>query len=205
MPKSTRFCALVQFQNPNYSYFHYISLHYIACLWLMLEDEQFFDAVWEDVTVSKAQIWQCVRGWRARPPAVEESGGGGGGYLPALTQHSSSMKDYSCGPCIRKVCFSQPFLLRNHGDMTFQHGFIGVCICILWRPNSSTSTPNPSCVFNAFVSRCFLCQSLLFVSFVFFFLLHAPLQQPRMNQKYMFLNWLKHKNIQMCAFSPQIH
>lgn len=54
-------------------------------------------------------------------------GGWGGGYLPALTQHSSSVKDYLCGPCIRKLCFSQPFLLCNHGDVTFQHGFIEVC------------------------------------------------------------------------------
>lgn len=71
-------------------------------------------------------------------------GGGGGGCLPALTQHSSSMKDYSCCPCFR-----QPFLLCNHGDVTFHHGFIGlrVCICIFWpQQHTLRHTPTPTCL-----------------------------------------------------------
>lgn len=118
----------------------------------MLDDERFptFAALML-CAVNKAQT--CLRSMCVRIKSAghmllrrvgREGGGGrwgrrGGGYLPALTQHSPSMKEKSCEPCIRKLCFCQPSMLCNHGDVTFPHGFIGVrvCICILWRPNSS--------------------------------------------------------------------
>lgn len=79
----------------------------------------------EYVAVSKAQM--CLHGMcedEERSHMLLKRvgrGGGGGGYLPALTQHSSSMNENSCEPSMRKLCFCQSSMLCNHGEMTFRH------------------------------------------------------------------------------------
>lgn len=140
--------ASVQFQNLNWLYFHCVNSLINAGGWAVLGHRCIDANVRRCDWKQSSNLTVCARMKNMVTCCWEEWGEEKEEEAICQLWHSTlpQWKNYSCWPCLR-----QPFLLCNRGDVTFHHGFIGlhVCICILWRPHSSTycvTHQTPTCL-----------------------------------------------------------